>query len=555
MADPERRQQVNRLVEDVLAGRVDRRGMLRRAAALGVVLPAALTMRVRPALGQEATPGAAAPAATPLAGTPGGTLRAIVVDDPKSLDIHVTQLAQSRNVMASVYETLTILDPTDFTTKGLLAKSWTFPEPNVLDLVLQNGVTFHGGQPFTAEDVKFTIEYVKDPQTGSPNATILEAIDTVEVVDPQTARLNLKYPWAAILDDLATIQIYSKDATIATISTSPNGTGPFTWGEWIPGDHITLRKNPNYWRPGLPYLDELVFRPIKEKATSLAVLEAGDAEVFFTPELKDKALIDGDPALASAPSLLNDAGYILYLNNNRPPMNDQNVRLAASYALDRRTFFEAFLSGQGQKNPSPWAAEHWAYNPINDDAFDVDPDRARQLLADAGYPDGRGSDGTQLAMTIVFPRGYPEWRQGSEMFQAAMAELGVEVRVEELELATWIDRIVNTDDYDLSWDYHFQRAVDPAWTLSLAFFYPPGPQNIGRYEDDELGSLIEQGGSTLEQAARTPIYHRFQERWNEIQPGLIVGEFVYYHALRADVRGFHTDPLGFQDFSGVWLDR
>ena len=549
-ADKTRRRAVNQLVEGVLEGRVDRRELLRRGAALGIAVPGVLLLHAAPGTAQEATPGA-----TPLAGKPGGTLRAIVVDDPKSLDIQITQLAQSRNVMASVYETLTFLDPTDFQIKGRLATSWEFTEPTRLDMNLREGVVFHGGQPFTAEDVRFTIEYVKSPQTGSPNSTIVEAIESVEVVDPLTVRLNLKYPWPAILDDLSTIQIYSKDATVATISTSPNGTGPFVWGEWIPGDHITLRKNSNYWRPGLPYLDELVFRPIKEKATSLAVMEAGDAELFFTPELKDKAAIDANTALKSAPSLLNDAGYILYLNNNRLPMSDQNLRLAASYALDRRTFFEAFLSGQGQKNPSPWAAQHWAYNPINDSAFEYDLDRVRENLAAGGYPDGQGADGARLAMTIVFPKGYPEWRQGSEMFQAAMAEVGVDVAVEELELATWIDRIVNTDNYDLSWDYHFQRTVDPAWTLSLAFFYPPGPQNIGRYQDEELGRLIQEGGSTLEQEARLPIYHRFQERWNEIQPGMIVGEFIYYHALQADVEGFFTDPLGFQDFTEVWLDR
>jgi len=548
--DQVRRGAINRLVDRVLEGRVNRRELLRRSAALGFVVPGVLLIKAAPAGAHEGTP-----VASPPAGRPGGTLRAIVVDDPKSLDIQITQLAQSRNVMASVYETLTYLDPADFKTKGRLASSWVFTEPTKLDLTLQGGVVFHGGQPFTAEDVKFTIEYVKSPQTGSPNATIIEPIESVEVLDPLTVRLNLKSPWPAILDDLSTIQIYSKDATIATISTSPNGTGPFTWGEWIPGDHITLKKNPNYWRPGLPYLDELVFRPIKEKATSLAVMEAGDAEVFFTPELKDKAAIDGNAALKSAPSLLNDAGYILYLNNNRMPMSDQNLRLAASYALDRRTFFEAFLSAQGQKNTSPWAAQHWPYNPINDSAFEYDLDRTREYLAAAGYPDGTSSDGSRLAMNIVFPKGYPEWRQGSEMFQAAMAEVGVDVAVEELELATWIDRIVNTDEYDLSWDYHFQRAVDPAWTLSLAFFYPPGPQNIGRYVDEELGNLIQEGGRTLEQNARVPIYHRFQERWNEVQPGLIVGEFVYYHALRADVEGFETDPLGFQDFSEVWLNQ
>ena len=126
------------------------------------------------------------------------------------------------------------------------------------------------------------------------------------------------------------------------------------WKEWVPGDHITITKNPGYWIDGQPFLDEIVFRPIKEKATSLSVMEAGDADVFFTPELKDKETIDATNKLKSVPSLQNDSGYVCYVNNSRAPMNDQNIRLAVSYALDRRTYFEAFLSGQGSKNTSPW---------------------------------------------------------------------------------------------------------------------------------------------------------------------------------------------------------
>ena len=289
-----------------------------------------------------------------------------------------------------------------------------------LDFKLQSGVKFHGGEDFTAEDVKWTIEYVKNPETASPNAAILDSIDTVEVLDPLTVRMNLKQPWPALVANLTTIQIYSKTATKDSIATTPNGTGPFVWKEWIPGDHITITKNPTYWVPEQPYLDEIVFRPIKEKATSLSVMEAGDAEIFFTPELKDKETIDGNSALKSVPSLQNDSGYICYVNNSKAPMDDVNVRLAVSYALDRVTYFEAFLSGQGSKNTSPWASNHWAYNPINDTAFDYDLAKAKEHLELAGYVDGK-KDGTQLSINIVYPAGYPEWKQGSEMLQAALA--------------------------------------------------------------------------------------------------------------------------------------
>ncbi len=541
---------LRQVVDSALSGQIDRRQLTKSFAAMGLAVPGALLMRTRPeAAAQEATP--------ELEPKMGGTLRAIIVDDPNFLDIQVTQLAQVRNIMESVYDTLTYIDASDPTLpiKPRLATSWEFTEPTVFDVQLQDGVTFHNGEDFTAEDVKWTIDYVLDPETASLNATFLDRVESVEVVDTHHVRFNLSTPWPALPESLATIQMYSKSATPESIAEQPNGTGPFMWKEWVPGDHITLVKNPNYWIPGQPYLDELVFRPIKEKATSLSVMEAGDAEVFFTPELKDKEIIDSNERLKSAPSLVNDAGYIMYINHNRAPMNDQNIRLACQYALDRRTFFEAFISGQGAKNTSPWATTHWAYNPINDDAFEYNLDTAREYLEAAGYTDGKAEDGTQLSINLVFPRGYPELRQGSEMFQAAMAELNVEVVLEELEVATWVERIVTTDDYDLSWDYHFQRAVDPAVTLSYAFFYPPGPQNISRYTDDVISDLIARGGEETDQEVRRDIYFQFQERWNEIGAGIIVGEFLLYHALSSDVEGFHTHPIFFQDFRTVWLNR
>jgi peptide/nickel transport system substrate-binding protein len=554
MVDKSLQHEVDKLVDGVLSGNINRRELLQRAAVLGIGVPGVLLARAAPDAMAAPRATARAQDATPKSG---GSLRVIIVDDPNSLDPLVTQLAQVRQTMTSVYDTLTYLDAADptFPIKGRLAKEWTFTEPTTFDMMLHEGVTFHGGEDFSAEDVKWTIDYVMNPDTKSPNATFLSQVDSVEVLDPLTIRFNLNRPWAAMPADLSTIQIYSKTSTKDSIGATPNGTGPFIWTEWVPGDHITLTKNPNYFIPDRPYLDEIVFRPIKEKATSLSVMEAGDADVFFTPEVKEKANIEGNSRLKLVASLLPDEGHILYINNNRAPMNDQNIRLAASYALDRRTFHSAFLGNYGEKNTSPWTTAHWAYNPINDTAFEYDLDRARSYLEEAGYTDGKAADGSQLSINLVFPKGYPEWQQGSEMFQAAMAELGVEVVVEQLELATWIQRIVTTDEYDLSWDFHQSRSADPAYTLALAFFYPPGPQNITRYQDKMLGDLISQGGEELDQEKRKAIYYQFQERWNELQPGLVVGEYALFHVTAADVVGFATDPLMFQDFREVWLDR
>jgi len=547
VTENEQSRELTKLVDDALNGRISRRQLAKGAAALGVVLPGILALRTMPDV--EAAPAAQA---TP---TTGGTLKVIIVDDPNSLDIQVSQLNQCRETLNSIYETLTLFDATDGQVKGLLSSEWSFPDPNTLEMKLQPNVKFHNGEDFTADDVKFSIERIQDPATASPNASIISSIKSTEVAEPLKVRFHLNAPWPALVSDLTTIQIYSKTATQEQITTKPNGTGPFKWVEWVPGDHITYAKNDAYWRPGLPYLDGIEFRPITEQETRTATIEAGDADIMMSPALKDMADFKSNADLAAVEAVVNDLGYGIYLNNSRAPMSDQNIRLAAAHGLDRDSYFQSpTIAGGGTPNPSPWGKSHWAYNPINDTAFPYDMDKIKGFLAAAGYTDGK-KDGTQLSINFVYPAGFPELKDGAILFQDTMSQLGVDVKVEELELATWIQRIVTTPEYDMSWDYISGRSVDPAWTLSLAFFYPPGPQNISRYTDQQITDLITQGGSELDQAKRKDIYFKFQERWNDISPGIVAGDFVLYHVTRADVKGFYTHPLLFQDFSSVWLDR
>jgi peptide/nickel transport system substrate-binding protein len=523
---------------------------VQRAAALGIALPAAAALSDLPAAAAALPRAQASP--TPKSG---GTLTALMVDDPKTLDIQVSQLGQLRQMIESIYDALTYIDARDMQAKPRLGTAFTWVDPTTLEVTLRSGVTFHEGQPLTADDVKFTIERILNPATASPVASYLGPLQGAEAVDATHVRFHLKTPWPALVSGLSTAYIYSKTATDESITTKPNGTGPFSFVEWKPTDHVTLKRNPNYWWDGRPYLDELVFRPIKDQATRLSAMQAGSADVMFSLEFKDVARAESITSLVVAKNPINDTGHILYLNNNRAPMSNQQLRLALSYAFDRDTFHKQFLGGNGQRNTSPWYKQHWAYNPINDTAFPYDLDKAKQLLSDGGYPGGKGADGKQLQLDIVVPTGYAELMQGSVMLQAALKQLGVGSKIEEVEISVWIDRIVTHDDYDVSWDYHSLRAADPAFTLSQAFFYPPGPQNITRYKDDQLAALIQQGGTSTDQATRKQAYYQFQARWNELMPGIIIGEFVLSHALQSYVEGFVTHPDFFQDFREVWLNK
>jgi glutathione transport system substrate-binding protein len=423
-------------------------------------------------------------------------------------------------------------------------------------MTLQDGVTFHEGQPFAADDVKFNVERVLNADTGSPLAAMLEPIDKTEIVDPLHLRFTLKRPWPAVVENFSNIKIYSKTASDESIRTKPNGTGPFKFVEWKQNDYIRLQKNTAYWMKGVPFLDQIDFKPVTEQETRISMMETLAADVLFSLELKDIPRIEANQQLSVQRSTSDDNGDILYINNSREPMSNQKLRLAISYAIDRETFVKQFLAGYGSKNTSPWDKNHWAFNSAaNTDTFPYDLEKAKQLLVEAGYADGKDSSGNQITLNIIFPVGYPEWKQGSIMLESALKKLGVASKVEELELNVWADRLISTADFDLSWDFHGGHVTDPASTLALAFFYPPGPKNLCRYKDDQLGKLIEQGGSAFEQSERKKIYGDFQQRWNEVQPGYIVGQRVMAHATQTFIKGFVTHPLFFQDFRTVYRDQ
>ena len=354
--------EIDRLVEGVLSGRLDRRQLMTAAAALGIAVPGALAMRAAPAMAQEASP-------IPKSG---GSLTAIIVDDPNLLDILVTQLAQVRNIMESVYDTLTYLDAADpsFAIKGRLAKEWSFPEELVFELKLQEGVTFHNGRGFYRRRCEMDLRVRQESrhrlaERAIPGASRFGRSGR----SADRAHLILNKPWAAIPVDLSHHSDLFEDRPLPTRSlplrmapapsSGRNGCRAIT--SRSPRTRIT-------GSPGEPYLDEIVFRPIKEKATSLAVMQAGDADVFFTPELKDKATIDGDPNLKSIASLLNDRATS---STQQLPGSDERPEYppGGAYALDRPTYFHAFLAGPGRE-------EH---QPLDEDALGLQPDQRHRI--------------------------------------------------------------------------------------------------------------------------------------------------------------------------------
>src|SRR5262245_989247 len=284
---------------DLSAGAVSRRGFLRVfAAASGGLVPAAVLPRRARA---QAPPGSAPkPDAGGVAPKKGGTLRVGFYIEAATMDPHYSGSKVDRQIYHNVYEPLVVLDA-KLGIKPGLAESWQQPDAKTIVFKLRRGVKFHDGTDFNAEAVKFNFNRMKT-EPKSVRKGEVASIDTVDVIDAYTVKLNLKRPDAALLatlTDRAGMMVSPKTAQERGPELERNakgaGTGPFVFVEWVKDDHLLIRRNDNYWnKQGGPYLEQIRYRPIPDDTVKLQSLQAGEIHVMDYVQPRDVAAVKAD---------------------------------------------------------------------------------------------------------------------------------------------------------------------------------------------------------------------------------------------------------------------
>ena len=349
-----------------------------------------------------ASRGAAALQAAPTAG---GTLNVGVAAELKVLDPHITTLAAYATTLRfTIFETLVEADDSGNYIPSL-ADSWQLADDGMsLTLNLAQNATFHNGKPFTAEDVVFTVNRIKDPALSSQFAPQVQNVTEVEAVDDHTAVLKFSAPTPAILDYLLNVQIVTEQ-DIDGIGERPIGTGPFEFREWVLNDHITVKKFASYRVEGLPYLDEIVFRPVLDADTRLTNLQAGSLDLVEQPAAKDAARIEEDANLQLIVTPPTSKYDNYQINTQNPLMSEAKVRQAMSFAFDRESYVRDILYGFGTPAVCPFPASNWAYDAAICDPYLVfDLEKAAQLLEEAGHAGGQGLEGIEILSPLGYPR-------------------------------------------------------------------------------------------------------------------------------------------------------
>jgi peptide/nickel transport system substrate-binding protein len=501
-----------------------------------------------------AAPTAQAPAAAQA--KQGGTLTISQSVDINTLHPWLGTLNVWKVIKTDVYDQLSYQDPETFQFKPKLARSFEWTDNNTsLLITLPSGVSFHNGEKLTAEDVKFTLDSIRDQQVGSWLRGFLAPIKDVQVVDDTHLKLKTDNVENQLIPAFTYVDIVPRSMGTDLAKQNPIGSGPFKFVEWVPNDRIVVEKNPTYWdQPRIPSVDRIVFRPVTEMQTRLSQLLAGNVDLVYDFALQEVPRMQADRRVVVTLNPPAEQSFAVYLNLRKPPFDKVEMRQAMGWALDREAFFKNFQAGIGSPvGNSPFTDKHWAYEPRTADAYRYDPDKVGQLLEKAGYPRGQGLD-----FSFLVPNGYPEFKQISTMLQATFASLGYQPAIDEVEIGQWSARLNQSRDFFAAVDYPGRGTADPALTYSAGLLYPPSAANVGGLTPETIPGYVDalrEGAQTIDQAKRKEAYSKVQMLWVDYLPGPIYGHRSAAHAGLPAVKGFVPHPAFQQSWTAVSVEK
>lgn len=426
-----------------------------------------------------------------------------VPDEPPSLDPTTNASAAIDQVLQqNVYEGLVKVAPSGEIEPALAETFDVSSDGRTYVFHLRQGVSFHNGDSFTANDVVATFKRAMDPATGHPHPEYYAYVQQFETPDPFTAIIHLAQPDAAFLSLLALGDSIILPAEIPPdLAHHPVGTGPFQFGEWIVGDRLRLERFPDYYREAFPVLGEVVFRFIPDAASAFAALLAGDVDVIVKVPAEIALSVEGDQRFQTIVGPQNLV-QIMAINKTRAPFSDVRVRQAIAHALDRNTIIEGTMFGYG----IPIASHLTPTSPYYVDLtglYPYDPEQARRLLGETGFPDG-------FSATLTLPQNYEIHVRTGEIIADQLFRVGIDLEIELVEWGQWLSRVYRDADYDLTVIGHIGK-LDPGAMLSS---YGAGQENYyfrRGYENPRLNDLLEEGRITVDSHRRAAIYAEVQE--------------------------------------------
>lgn len=447
-------------------------------------------------------------------------------------DPHKVPALSSIQIYQHVYDGLVNIDESGQIVPEL-ATSWEIIGETTYIFKLRPGVKFHNGREMVAEDVKFSFERILNPETASIARSYFDKIKEITTPDPYTVVFELKEVYADFLNNLANVwaaivpqEVVKEHGDLMQVAC---GTGPFMLNTWVPDNYTSLVKNPEYYEPDLPKVDELRYIVMKEEASRIAALRTGSVHISsITPEAATLLANQKNLRIIEYPSL----NYTYWgFNLKRPPFDNPKVRLAMSYAIDRELLAQIVYAGQAKvTGPVAPGQLRWALPLESYPSYTPDPEKAKALLAEAGYPNG-------LSFKIKTASTYPYMIDTAVAIQHQLKQIGVDAEIELVEWGAYIDAWTNTDHDSLVGLNGSGTTPDRALHF---FFRTGGTGNVWGFSDPNFDALVDKARLTVNEQERYDIYAQGQLMIvNELAPNLFLNSPNQFFAASDKVGGFN----------------
>lgn len=471
----------------------------------------------------------------------GGKLVVCQPGEPPGLDPTAnTAAAIDRVVYANIYEGLIKVNSDGQFVPGL-ATQWTVStDGRTYTFYLREGVRFHNGEPFNADVAKWNLERAKAEDTVNPHPEFFRGIEKIETPDDATLIVTLKEVDALFIAHMAegdAVMLPSKGYEQA--KSRPIGTGPFKFVEWIRGDRVEMVRYDRYWNPELPYLDQVTFKFIGDASAQIAALKAGDIDVLGWISAPESAAELSRDNRFKVYAGATTGEVIMSTNNKAKPFDNKQVRQAMAYAIDRDTVIDLVMFGYGQPIGSHWSPATPYYKDLTG-KFPYNPQKARELLAQAGYPDG-------FEATIKLPAIYSYSRRAGEVIADMFAEVGIKLKIEIVEWPYWLERIYKQKDYQLTMIGHVE-----AWDIGIY----ANPNYYFQYDSQEFRDAYAKALKAPNEAEKAKWFGRCQEIIAEDAVNGYLFCAPNLPAMKAEVMNWWEDyPTIALDCTEVWLKQ
>ncbi len=472
----------------------------------------------------------------------GKTLTVVLPSNPITID-PINQLNHDAMILGqTVFENLVEYDA-DGVLKPQLAKA--LPEisadKKTYTFELRDDVTFHNGKKLTAEDVKYSFDYLLDAGNKALRRPLFTKIAKVTVLGPLKVQFELSEPygqWVYFLTKYMGIfpagsrkehgddYFKSKPAGV--------GTGFGVFEEWKPNDYISFKKNPNYWRKDFPAWDRLVVKMIPEDATRVAYLLTGQVDIISAPPPREFNRLKTMPNVAGASRPTLGGALLMFTNNLKPPLDDVNFRKALSCAIDRKTIAEKVYYGLLDPTGVLAPPRGWWFNPEADKELAFDLDRAKEFLAKSKYPNGAEIDISIQAEPYLL-----DTKDAAIFLQAQLAKIGVKINLKVYEFSVLIQQIAR-GEHQMAMQV-FMSPGEPTYVIANTVIPGQFLSKSTGYDNPELAALMAAAFAETEQAKLKDIYAKMQMVMAKDAPIGVLG-FVHASNLwRQGVQGFKVN--------------